>query len=55
MRRSFITLVAAAALVGTSPALAQDDQTDAGGDMSAEKIDEVAQMMASLFQAEPLT
>ena len=55
MRRSFITLVAAAAIVGASPALAQNDQTDAGGDMSAGKIDEVAEIMANLFQAEPLT
>ena len=55
MRRSFTTLIAAAAIVGASPALAQDDQADVGGNMSAEKIDEVAEMMASLFQAEPLT
>jgi len=55
MRVSLMTSIAAAALALASPAIAQDADDDAAELMSQTELDNVAAMMAGLFQAEPLT
>ncbi|MEH6723348.1 MAG: DUF2059 domain-containing protein, partial [Qipengyuania sp.] len=55
MRKLLSTSLAAMALIMTSPVMAQDAVEDPAADMSREQVDEIAGMIAGMFQTEPLT
>ena len=55
MRKLLSASLAAIALTMTSPVMAQDAAEDPAADMSREQVDEIAGMIAGMFQTEPLT
>lgn len=55
MRKVLSASLAAMALTMTSPVMAQDAAEDPAADMSREQVDEIANMIAGMFQTEPLT